>query len=116
MRKIVTVTTDDLTGEILTGDVQELVISINGEAVKLDLDLRTLNQFKSLAGAFLAAGEPVKNKSKRKATDPIRNRSIRRWAASNGYKISARGRIPNLIIEAFDAAHAKEIKRTLQAV
>ncbi|OUC75817.1 histone-like nucleoid-structuring protein Lsr2 [Gordonia lacunae] len=39
------------------------------------------------------------------ASDPARNAAIRNWAHSNGYEVSARGRIPLDVIEAFDAAH-----------
>lgn len=33
------------------------------------------------------------------------NASIRDWAAENGYEVSARGRIPNDIVEAYNSAH-----------
>lgn len=33
------------------------------------------------------------------------NAQIRKWAADNGYEVSSRGRIPNEIVEAYEAAH-----------
>lgn len=32
-------------------------------------------------------------------------RAIRDWANSNGYEVSNRGRIPDQVVEAFEAAH-----------
>jgi hypothetical protein len=32
-------------------------------------------------------------------------RTIKGWARANGYKVSDRGRIPNAVREAFDAAN-----------
>lgn len=39
------------------------------------------------------------------APDPHRSRSIREWASTNGHTVSARGRIPAVVIDAYDAAH-----------
>lgn len=36
---------------------------------------------------------------------PERTRAIREWAAGNGHTVSARGRIPTAVLEAYDAAH-----------
>lgn len=38
-------------------------------------------------------------------TGPERTRAIREWAATNGHGVSARGRIPVAILQAYDAAH-----------
>lgn len=39
------------------------------------------------------------------AFDPDQTRAIRAWAATNGYEVSARGRIPRAVQDAFAAAH-----------
>ena len=39
------------------------------------------------------------------ATGPKRTQTIREWAADNGHVVSARGRIPASVIEAYNAAH-----------
>ena len=39
------------------------------------------------------------------APDPQRTRSIREWASANGHTVSARGRIPAVVVDAYDAAH-----------
>lgn len=44
------------------------------------------------------------NAAKPAATGPQRAQAIREWAAQNGHTISARGRIPAAIQEAYDAA------------
>ncbi|MCV7101387.1 Lsr2 family protein [Mycobacterium palustre] len=53
----------------------------------------------------------VERKSKsRKAAAAVtpsaeRNRAIRKWANDHGHKVSGRGRIPEAIIDAYDAEH-----------
>lgn len=39
------------------------------------------------------------------AAGPARLKAIREWAAANGHTVSARGRIPTAVVEAFDAAN-----------
>lgn len=53
-----------------------------------------------------AAKRPVAPKTARKAAapDPQRAQAIRQWARENGHKVSARGRISAVVIDAYDAA------------
>ena len=117
MKKVITVTTNDLTGKPITGKVQELVITVNGESIELDLDSESLGRFYSVADEFIKAGKPAKARESRVSGGDaykIRNRKIRRWAVSKGYGINARGRIPAWIIEEYDEAHLEESKNTLR--
>ncbi len=47
-----------------------------------------------------AAGAPRSGASNREETA-----AIRRWARDNGFKVSARGRIPSEVLEAYAQAH-----------
>lgn len=38
-------------------------------------------------------------------TDPGRNRAIRAWAVANGHTVSKRGRIPEAVLDAYNAEH-----------
>lgn len=38
------------------------------------------------------------------SSSPKRTQAVRRWAADNGYSVSARGRIPATAVQAYDAA------------
>lgn len=53
-----------------------------------------------------AARKPAVPKTARKAAapDPQRAQAIRQWARDNGHKVSARGRISAVVIDAYDAA------------
>jgi hypothetical protein len=46
-----------------------------------------------------------RNGSVRVRIDPAQSRAIRSWAEENGFKISSRGKIPDAVHRAFDAAH-----------
>jgi hypothetical protein len=46
-----------------------------------------------------------RNGSARARIDPVQSRAIRVWATENGFKISSRGKIPDAVHRAFDAAH-----------
>jgi hypothetical protein len=35
----------------------------------------------------------------------VDTKAVREWAGKNGYQLSARGRIPGNVIEAYQAAH-----------
>jgi hypothetical protein len=40
------------------------------------------------------------------AANREQTRAIRGWVRQNGYELSDRGRIPSIVIAAFEAAHA----------
>jgi hypothetical protein len=53
----------------------------------------------SAAGASPGAGRPGRAEQ---------SRAIREWAQANGYQVSNQGRIATHIVEAFEAAHARD--------
>ena len=53
-------------------------------------------------GAGTGASVPARSKEE--------NDAIRRWANSNGFEVSDKGRIPEEAVKAFDAAHAPKSK------
>jgi hypothetical protein len=100
---------DDLDGS--TEDVEKVRISLDGANFKIDL---------SAANAARAAREAGEVRGARHrghaAADPPRTvkptlsgrnqvQAVRDWARQNGYTVSARGRIPRSIQDAFTAAH-----------
>ena len=39
--------------------------------------------------------------------DPAQSAKIREWAAANGHQVNQRGRIPQQVLDAFQAAHTR---------
>jgi hypothetical protein len=108
---------DDLDGKPVEAEdchTVELEVKLPGRrTTRYELDMRTANvaRFEKDLSKYLDKATPVRvGQSTGRATNGSagtaeRSRVIREWAIDNGYEVSARGRIPHDIIEAFDADH-----------
>jgi hypothetical protein len=119
---------DDLDqSEILDGKGGSVEFALRGITYTIDLtnaNIAKLDKaFAPFVKAAVAAGEtsttgatarrskasPVstKRRGKRRAShvDASSTATVRAWAAENGLDVSARGRIPASVSEAYDAAH-----------
>lgn len=103
---------DDLDGKVL--DHYETVRwSLDGKNYEFDTSAKHAQQFRDSLEKYLAVSRQTGRAGKRAATTATtgggRNkettRAIREWAIKEGYELSDRGRIPQSIIEAFEAAH-----------
>ena len=115
--------TDDIDGSVIAdGTGESIEFSVDGVDYAIDLKDKNAKEFRKVLGYYIehaakvggrkrgghtsavraAAAAASKKSSKR---DPEQTRAIREWANSNGYEVSARGRISAAIVEAFDAAH-----------
>lgn len=95
---------DDLTGE---PDATEVVITVNGEGVAIDLAGKSVAALtKALApyfGAGTASKYDVERKgfSKRKVAGAPNPADVRAWADANGVAIARNGRIPREIVDQY---------------
>ena len=101
--------TDDLTGgDIPAGKGETLAFALDGKTYEIDLTSKNATALRKALAPYIGAGRPVKNsrgvRVKRTQVDAD-SRTIKEWARSNGYEVNDRGRIPNQIREAFDAAN-----------
>jgi hypothetical protein len=120
--KIQTVTfVDDLDGrELDPEDAQTVSWSWLGVDYELDVsaaNLDKIEQGKVTVAKLLKASTRVGGRRRSPSTaartkqgnsggnSSSANASIREWAAENGYEVSARGRIPNDVVEAYNSAH-----------
>jgi len=115
--------TDDIDGSVIAdGTGESIEFSADGVDYAIDLKDKNAREFRKALGYYVehaakvggrkrdghtsavrAAAEAASKQSSKR--DPEQARAIREWATSNGYEVSARGRIPAAVIEAFDAAH-----------
>jgi hypothetical protein len=112
-QKTITVQVDDLDGS--EDDVTTVRFSLDGSNFEIDLSAANQARLRDGLAKFVDAAGPAKparagrspRRAKAVATPPNRDQAqaIRDWARSNGYEVSARGRISKSIQDAFDAAH-----------
>lgn len=96
-------------------------VSVNGVDYRIDLKDRNAKEFHRKLDYYIEHGERVGGRKRSAHTsavidaavaagkpakrDPEQTRAIREWANANGYEVSDRGRIPAVVVEAFDAGH-----------
>ncbi len=115
VQKIVTELVSDLSGE--AQDVATVIFGVNGTQYELELTGKEREQFEKALEPYVAvarktAGRGVRrnggNGSASSSSTSKRDdlAAIRSWARENGHPdLGDRGRIPNKIVEAYDAAH-----------
>lgn len=115
---------DDLDGTVLYDEGRQTTIILDGEKAELDLSMKNYNQLKELLAPYFKAGAggssarrtvaaQKTNDNNNGGTTSAPSRSttrndltaIREWATRNGYKVSARGRIPYSVMDAYARSH-----------
>ena len=127
MKEVIVVTKDDIDNSI----VADRTISFSWENVEFEIDLcaKHADEFADVMTPWVMAARKIKRKQRRKTngnnipsdsrpvvTSPkpapensaAQRKQIREWANANGHKVSPRGVIPAVVIDAFHAANAKE--------
>ncbi|MFF2374892.1 Lsr2 family protein [Streptomyces xiamenensis] len=104
-QKIVTIYTDDLTGEE-SKETQPHKFSMDGIEYEIDLTPASYDRFLEAMGPFIAAGrkQTSSRKSQKQTRSPEDTAAIRSWAKANGHPISDRGRVPASVREAYHKA------------
>ena len=105
---------DDLDGS--TGAIRTVSVSLDGQAVELDLSEGNYDKLQQSLAPYLSAGRKTKTSlagSRRSsaAAPPAAGKredtqAIREWAEANGHQVNSRGRVKKEIVEAYQAAHA----------
>lgn len=108
MAKKVTVTlTDDLDPKLAADETVSL--SLDGVDYEIDLSSANADKLRAKLAPWVEKARRVSGKGKatRKRSSLSRDQSqaIREWASRAGHKVSARGRIPGEVVEAFKAAN-----------
>ncbi|MFD9631059.1 histone-like nucleoid-structuring protein Lsr2 [Streptomyces violascens] len=104
-QKIITVYTDDLTGEETTEAATHSLI-LDGVAYEMDLAPDSYDRLLEAVTPFTQVGRRVKRVGNHKgAHRPSGNKdaaAIRAWAKENGYEVNDRGRVSAEIREAYE--------------
>jgi uncharacterized protein YjbI with pentapeptide repeats len=111
-----TITTDDLTGAIIEGDVKKLTLSLaeltgekTSEKLTLDVSLATLSAIHEMVKGDASEFASLLNanlKNARKTTgSDLAAETVRTWARENGIAVNEKGRVPAEIVAKYRAAH-----------
>ncbi|MFC3453788.1 histone-like nucleoid-structuring protein Lsr2 [Amycolatopsis speibonae] len=116
-QKVVVEIVDDLDGQTAT---QTVPFALDGVSYDIDLSDENAEALREELSRYVEAGKRVGGRRVKVATgqatvagaadgakrpvDRERTQAVRAWASDNGYAVADRGRIPNEIYEAFDAA------------
>ncbi len=99
--------TDDLDG----GKAAETVsFGLDGRIYEIDLSKKNAAALRKALGEFTGSARRVRA-SRPAAVRPVKSaervdaKAIREWAQENGYKVSARGRVPSDVVERFQEAN-----------
>ncbi|MFD3399857.1 Lsr2 family protein [Kribbella sp. NPDC058693] len=101
--------TDDLEGvDIPAGKGETLTFALDGQTYEIDLTNKNAGALRKVLSPYVGAGRRVKTsrgarvRHTRVGPDAT---TLREWARANGYEVNDRGRVPNEIREAFEAAN-----------
>lgn len=108
VRKVVYQIIDDLTGEVIKDAQGETVVfGIDGREYEVDLSNRNAAQLRALLEPFI---QNARVKGQKNADTSIDDQNaIRSWARANGYSLSAKGRIPTDVVNAYLAAKNADV-------
>ena len=109
--KTVTTLYDDVDGS--TEDIRTVSLSLDGQAVELDLSQKNYEKVAQFLEPYMVAGRKTSSgggpSTRRRSSSPAPAKSadtgaIRTWAEANGYEVNSRGRIKAEIVKAYEAA------------
>ena len=103
---------DDLDGTILEdGKGETIRFSLKGRSYDIDLSETNAAKLSEALAPFIAVARPVSTVAKSERSRTARGTSrateltaIREWANRNGHTVSSRGRVPQSVVEAYEAS------------
>jgi hypothetical protein len=111
-KQVITLLTDDLDGSEADRTVE---FGLDGTSYTIDLSEKNAGKLRKALDPYISAGTRVGHggmdgrrrrgrggRSGLTRSDRDQNKSIREWAAKNGYDVSDRGRIPASVVEAYN--------------
>lgn len=108
-QKVTIVLVDDIDGGEATQTVQ---FGLDGTAYEIDLNDDNAARLRDALAPYVGHARKVtggaKGRGSRRSAakgDGPSAKEVREWAVANGYSLSERGRVPEEIRQAYDAAH-----------
>ena len=107
-QKVIETLIDDIDGS----DADETItFSFEGVEYRIDLNQKNADKFRKVVAPFVDSAQRIGGRSRRAGAGRVRTQrastdaaEVRAWAVAQGYDVPARGRIPNDVRAAFEAA------------
>ena len=107
-QRVVVQLTDDLSGaDIPAGRGETVTFSLDGRSFEIDLTAKNATALRKVLRPYIEAGRQSHVSGRRVVRTRVAadTRTVKQWARANGYQVRDRGRIPNAVMAAFDAAN-----------
>src|SRR5215212_9733336 len=106
-QKMLTELTDDTNGKPAD---ETVTFGLDGRDFEIDLTSKNATALRKAFDTYIQHGRRVGGRrgrggapAPRTASSDVDTKAVRQWASENGYTISARGRIPGDVVEAYRA-------------
>jgi len=104
-QQLISTLVDDIDG---TEADETISFALDGTSYEIDLSEKNAKALRKALGHWTerarTSGRPARTRQRLASAGDSRNAEIRAWAHSNGHDVPARGRIPQRVVAAFDAA------------
>jgi len=112
-QRIVTELTDDTDGKPAD---ETVTFALDGREYEIDLTAKNAAALRNAFDVYVKNGRRIgggrrgrtsgrASSSSSRSKSDVDTKAVREWAGKNGFELSARGRIPGNVIEAYQAAH-----------
>ncbi|HEX2130164.1 MAG TPA: Lsr2 family protein [Actinophytocola sp.] len=112
-QKVLVQLVDDLTGEA-SDDISTVLFGLDGASYEIDLTEDNAERLRATLAEYVGSARRTGGRVKR-GTRPSGGGGangeagqVREWAAENGFELSARGRIPGHVLDAYKEAQSTE--------
>ncbi|MEP9382929.1 Lsr2 family protein [Nocardioides sp. KR10-350] len=120
-RRTVVTYYSDLSGAEIGSEGVGVPFSLDGDAFEIDLSPEEHEALREALAPFVAAARQVRTPSShqpRSVNDESKaglpdSRTLRQWALENGFDVPSRGRVPELVREAYKAANVHRDMTTI---
>ena len=109
--RVVTELIDDLDGSALAeGQGETVTFALDSVQYEIDLSDKNAAKLRKALQSYISSGRRIGGPSRRVRSATKSNKignaaAIRAWANENGIELSARGRIPAVVVEQYEAAN-----------
>ncbi|MBY0690375.1 histone-like nucleoid-structuring protein Lsr2 [Microbacterium marinilacus] len=111
-RKVIHQLVDDLDESVLEpGEGETVLFAIDGKSYEIDLKTQNAEALREAFAPYIKAGRRAgaanapAARSARKRNSGVDLSAVRDWARKNGHTVSERGRVPQSILDAYNAAN-----------
>ncbi|MTE23407.1 Lsr2 family protein [Microbacterium sp. ZXX196] len=113
-RKIVHQLVDDIDGTVLEpGEGETILFSLDGKSYEIDVSAENAQAVRDAFEPFVSSARRISGATAAPKARGARSSggsgrdlaAVREWARANGHTVSDRGRVPEAVLQAYDAAH-----------